>query len=728
MACETMTKNRPRVHILAWIPVILFLSFSAAIMDTIRWGGPYVIIPLAAWIGAAYGPKGNRVVLFGGLLLPLGLYLNGFQAGLNLDVYLISLLVCRICSSSRQLLDWVPNWHSKTLFFVVFFFLPLSLRIYDGDLLDPFRLVLGFDLYFVFLFFLFAAGLSDFRVKPLIISLSLGTVFGMLMDAAGWPPTAEALLGAKRAEWPILGLTELRSLRLHYGLNSPLAWLTGAGYFLSGRYVARFLKRGTGAIPPIWLCYGLLVFAGILALGSGLDRYLFSIVLQWPRYAALNFTGSTMTLILTSFMGGVFLRRRGVGIVLGLVGLFWYLNGLLMSDFDFSNPYIVIYLHQPLYAIAFGALGVKLRDRVTGQETFLFSWRWALYFLLLAIVLVPLFFETRNLSEKVALVVLCVIIVILSLTANYLRKRLAGLQAKEHSGWLSIVGIMVLASVAWEHVSEVVAILKTFQELILAFSSVSGRRLARMVDVNMALFAFFIPAYCWTFLGAVQGLLEQLPECIKDLYRLGIALKSTLVQKVHSTLKPNSNEVPDKSQEKHKAADLIRRITQGIRIMRHGILAVAILLPVVLLVIMNYPRDGFWVETKAFFRERIEEVRVVRDIPPVCSETSANPFLWQAALDYLGAKPILEADPCGYTGKIKTDWFITAEKPLQRARISIFIDRKLGAYSTQVFTYKQERRLGLIWVELADDSAEKKQIQAEIYSHANALASQVESN
>jgi hypothetical protein len=35
-----------------------------------------------------------------------------------------------------------------------------------------------------------------------------------------------------------------------------------------------------------------------------------------------------------------------------------------------------------------------------------------------------------------------------------------------------------------------------------------------------------------------------------------------------------------------------------------------------------------------------------------------------AAMAYIGSKPLIEADPCGYSGKIETDWFVSSRSPL----------------------------------------------------------------
>ena len=114
------------------------------------------------------------------------------------------------------------------------------------------------------------------------IGLAAAAAVGMVLDMFGWPPKADAILDARRAYLPVLGLTELKRLGVDYGLNSPLDWLTGMGYFWSGRFVARLMDKGLGVLPSPWRACGWVTLAGVLALGKW-DYYLVARVLDWPR-------------------------------------------------------------------------------------------------------------------------------------------------------------------------------------------------------------------------------------------------------------------------------------------------------------------------------------------------------------------------------------------------------------------------------------------------------------
>ena len=121
MSEENKVKRPSWLVPFAWVPVILFLSWSIQLSVKIQWGGPFIIIPLAAWLGASYGRNGFRAIILGGLLLPFGLNWGNSQFAMNLDVYLIALLFSWIASSNRPLLNWVPKFQSKAFFYAAFF-------------------------------------------------------------------------------------------------------------------------------------------------------------------------------------------------------------------------------------------------------------------------------------------------------------------------------------------------------------------------------------------------------------------------------------------------------------------------------------------------------------------------------------------------------------------------------------------------------------------------------
>ncbi len=489
MADKSMDMTKSARWALVWIPVLLVLSSSAWITDTIFLGGPYAIIPLAAWIGAAYKGKGFWAVMLGGLLLPLGLYLGPYSSGLHLDVYLVALLVCRMAASPLPLQDWVPRFDSKKLRVTAFVILPMTVVFYAGKLIGDLPLRLGFDLYGLFMLWLFAVGTAGRRATPMMIGLAVASVIGTALDMRGWPPQADVILEAQRAYLPVLGLSDLKHMGVDYGLNSPQGFLTGAGYFWSGRFIRRLWENGHEVLPSSWRACGWLSLASIFVL-SNWDYFLFAKVLDWSRYEAFNVMGSPLALLLVGLMAGVLLGRYGIGLMVGLVVLFWGLNGLVLSGFDFARPHIVFRLQEIVYAVGFGALGVRLRDIALCEETFLFSRRWVWY------------------TQKDAAQV--------------------------------------------------------------------------------------------------------------------------------------------------RAGGVINRLVRSSSYLRCGVLVLTIALPLTLLIIDVYPRHGLWSEIKDFYEDNNQAPPIIRKIPLECRGDSANPYLWQAAMEYIGDKPLIEADPCGYSGKIQT--------------------------------------------------------------------------
>jgi hypothetical protein len=239
----------------------------------------------------------------------------------------------------------------------------------------------------------------------------------------------------------------------------------------------------------------------------------------------------------------------------------------------------------------------------------------------------------------------------LAVLSRYLRKRFAAWRTQAHSGWVSLLGVIVLAAIAWQRAGEIAEAGRSVQEVLRNIAAVPVRDLARAVDGDMIFFVLFLLLYVWLFLTALQTLVKHLPAWIEDLKRL-------------------------------------------------------------------------WAEVKDFYEDHIQVPSVIRQIPPACRGDSANPFLWQAAMAYISNKPLIEADPCGYSGKIETDWFVSSQAPLQRTQLIFYIRQRLNEFALQVYADKQERRLGLIWVEIEDDRAARKQIAAAIFARAKALAAQ----
>ncbi len=722
MAGETTDSKKSSLRVLGWIPVIMVLSFNTWAMGTITFGGPYAVIPLAAWLGTAYARKGWWAVLLGGLLLPLGPYLGPYRSGLHLDAYLIALLACHMAVSQRPLRDWLPAFDSKKLWVAAMVLLPLSVVFYDGELIDDLPIRLGFDLYGLFMLWLFAAGAAGQRARSVVIGLGAAAAVGMTLNIFGWPPKADVVLGARRAYLPVLGLTELRHLGVVYGLNSPLSWLTGIGYFWSGHVVARLMDKGAESLPSPRRACGWILLAGVIAL-SRWDVYVFSRVLHWPDYSVFNFVGSTPALLLVGLMAGVLLGRGGIWLAAGMVVVFWWLNGLVMSGFDFARPHVVFRLEEVLYAIGFGALGVRLRDLALGQETFLFSRRGALYTLLLGAIVLSVLLGNSPVSEKIILLGVSAAVVGLAALSRYLRKRVDEWRGEAHGAWVSLLGVIVLAAIAWQRAGEIAEAGHSMLKVLRDVAAVPLHDLAREVDGDMIFFVLFVLLYVWLFLTALQTLVKHLPAWIDDWKRLWAGLKSLF--------KPNAKIAvvfaPQKDKATDRAKGVIDRLVQSSRFVRRGVMILAIALPLTLLVIDVYPRKGLWAEIEDFYQDHIQAPSVIRNIPTECRERSPNPFLWQAAMEYIGDKPLIEADPCGYhSGRIKTDWFVSAQNPQQRTKLSIYLDDKLTEGDVSIFPKKQELRLTLIWVEIDTHDAERNHIEKTIFSRAETLAAKTE--
>lgn len=707
----------PAWRTLGWIPVLFVLSFNFHITETITLGGPYAIIPIAAWIGSTYGWKGIWAVLMGGLLLPLGLYFGPQYSGFHLDVFLIALIAHHIAATGSLLKNWKLVVGSKTLPVAALIFLPMKVFFYDGELIDDLPVRLGVDFYGLLMLWLFAYGAAGRRAKPIMIGLTIASVIGFTLDILDWPPRPDTILDAHGVYVPVLGLSDLRHLGVEYGLNSPVGLLTSAAYFWSGRFVNLFLKTGSRALPSPWKSYAWLCFASVFALGTW-DSVLVK-VLHWPPYEVFNIMGSTLGLFPVAGMAGMLLERRGIGLIVGFVGIFWWLNGLVSSGFDFADPHIMFRVEQIVYVLGFGGIGIWLRDKALNKKTFLLPRYWVCYVLLIGAILFSVLVDRGRSTDKFVLLGVCTVIFCLDAVSGHLRHRFtAWVNQDEHSGWLSFLGIVVMVSVIWQSAGVIIQNVKDLFKAFRLIYAAPADYFKLSGDYNLIIFAFIFLGSIWLFLTAIHGLIKNLPAWIEDVMRMWEGVKTVFQPNGELNVRLS----PKKQLPQIQAGSLAKWLAPFSRYVRYGLLLLAVLLPLAMLIVSVYPRKGVWAELKEFYENTIELPTISREIPPQCSGGRVNRYLWQATMEYIGDKPLIEADPCGYTGIIKTDWFTNEKVSDQCLRLNFYIRKGLNESALNVYTYAKEKRFRFIWVESELEEVQEKQITQGIHARARKLA------
>lgn len=711
---------------LKWIPVLLLLAFQFRLTSSYVIYGPYVVIPLAAFLGHKYGKGAIWTVVLGGMLFPIGLKLGAYSSGRYLDLYLLAIITCYLASSPRSLQQWLPKLTSKKLLIAALILFPMAIVFYEGELFEDLPVILGFDFFDFLVVFLFAMGAAGRSAKSVIVALVVAGAIGITLKIMGWPPRANIILDAQKVYLPLLGLSELKNMGGYYTLNSTIDLLTCLGYFWSGYILYRFWEKGS--IPATSKFFWFWLFlAGFFALSS-LDYYLLIRELDWPRSPLLNITKSTLLLVLVCFMAGLLGKRRGLGFMVGMVVLFWVLNGIAISGFNFTRPYILFRPMEIVYVFSFGSLGIWLRNQLVEEEQAALSWNWFWYTLSFSALVFFAQINRFSLFETLLLLTIPTAIISLSMLTGYLRNRYSTLKVEGHGGWVSLLGMIFVAYLGWQKIGEVQ---KGFHELykqLQGMTALSMHELLKLFNSELGLFILFFLLYIWVLLNVLETALKSFTSWVEDFKQLWFWLKKLIKRDVKITIRlsPQKEDSADPD-----ARTVLRFIFGGIRYVNRTLLSIIIVLPLTLLVIEVYPEQGLLAKSKEFYTDNFDTPskvpKILLKIPDECKEYSANPYLWQAAIEYIGDKPLIEADPCGYKGRITTDWFITGQTPPQQTQLTFYIGRKMAVHGVDLYTQQKEKRLGVLWVEPeSNDDDQTERITQDIYKRADTLANQEE--
>ncbi|RLJ17920.1 hypothetical protein DJ030_13010 [bacterium endosymbiont of Escarpia laminata] len=431
----------------AWLPLILLLSCHVQLSDIIKLSAPWLILPLALWLGQRYGKMGLAVVAIGGLGLPLYLSYDAISLPAYPDIYLAALFLAWLAGRPEPLQRLASRTFPAWALPLILGLLALSLGLwgerYSGDI--KLQAVLHFRV--LLYLFVFSLGLSRVSLGVVLGSLIGVTLFGVLLDGLQLPRDAAVWLGAIRADLPLLGLTELKYLKLAFILDTPAELLAAIGYLLLGRT----LRQPQHAAMSQTLYPGLaVVLLGLLLLGLGreVNLWLVNAVVDpdYPRFWKLpvywRWFGVAEAIPLAALIAGRYLGYPGLVALLAGVVVMWGLEGGLRAGFELSQFRPYISLSTLLYVFGFGSLGIQIRARLEHRTVPWWSNAWAFYLLLVLIVLLQLW----PLEAPLDLLWLCALFVVItgaSLLVTRLWRWLAPL-SKRHTGWLALISLCLL--------------------------------------------------------------------------------------------------------------------------------------------------------------------------------------------------------------------------------------------------------------------------------------------
>ena len=358
-----------------WLPALWLLAFDWSLGPS-SFTPVFLIVPLAALLGARYGRRALRLVALGGLPLLLPLMSFRFVSlGSAPDVYAVALAVCALVVNERPLSEQAAERAAERVprfggwvFAAALVVLPMTLSLW-GTELGALRINVIVGLTGLFWLLLFLLGWSGFPARRAVAALALAVVAGMWLHAAVAPADGRMFFSGPQAELPLFGLTRMDYLWWDYRFDSPAAFLAGVAYFAAGRLWAEMLRTRAAPLAPRE-AWSLVLIVAALALGFVVNRAaLVAIGFEphvLPRYGFL--LGAPLALPLTGLLAGLLLGRRGLAVAVLAVPAFLVLDVFAMSGFRLPLREFAAPLHQPLCVLGFGLLGLAMRGRALGKE------------------------------------------------------------------------------------------------------------------------------------------------------------------------------------------------------------------------------------------------------------------------------------------------------------------------------------------------------------------------
>ena len=684
-----------------WIPA-LWLTALAWNSGPISFSPYLLAIPLAALLGARYGYRALWLAAIGGLpLLPPSMSYGWLTKVAALDVYVVAIAACVLAAQGRPLAERLPRIPRPAVLAAALVVLPTAFTVWGTDFLG---IRFGFSFVATFYFLLFLLGWSGFPVRWTIAALALGTVAGMWLETVV-PPDGRALFGGPEAELPLFGPTRLHLLSWDYRLDTPAAFLTGLAYFGAGRLWAAMLRTRT---PPLASPYAYALVLGLvaLALGSVLNSELLAAVglepRAPPRYALV--LGSPLALPLAGLAGGLLLGKRGAVAAVAAVAFFWALTALLLLYFRAPSQAWSIAAHEPLVAAGFGLLGARLRELALGIEA---AWpvrRWVLAGAL-CVLAAGFVAEAQSIIDLVLRLLGIAAVGAAALLARWLRARLGVMLKLNFEAWMAVLAVALFAVLLAGQAAALAGMARRLSQDGLAElweDIYRGRDEAVVVAGAFALLG--IVAY------ALEVLLKNAPVVLSDIFSWFRV--TPLPRFASSALWP--------------------RLAGGARWVRIGAFAAAVLPLLATTAYELYPKEGILASVRGLFQETREAPARPGELARSEPKTTANPQLWQAALEAVAGFPLVESDPA--RGRLLTGWKSDPGAPDVRTRMTLRVGTELKSYALDVKLVRQKRGPLGIWVQQEkywdatarkfvgfDTWPERQRIATEILARAVAL-------
>jgi hypothetical protein len=410
------------------VPFLPVLLVSAQIFPGMGIYLPLLLIPVGAWLGHRFGTAGFVTLLLGALLALGPVFSIGwFGVGGGLAIYFLSLAVCRAAMLPAPLAA-LPGesrvWKHPALLVVVLLFLPLSFSFSSWEIADG----VSAAWYVIFppllVFAMFLVGRAGLGAGRALAGLAVATAFGMLAAGFGW------------GEGVVKGAVSIR-----YQLDDLAMLITALSAFYAGGAV--FTPNDPNLDYPgnPWRHpYPVVALLVVIALMPNLTTPLLPEMPLTASYLGLH--GQYLALPLAAFMAGVLRGFAGLGFTLGLVLVLMLIGNL--GSLYVSERGLWLDLEQPIVAVTFAYLGLRLTDVMRGAHRAWPGKGWYLYAGLVLLFLPSLF----SLDEMIALLLpflTALAAALLAALALRLRQRLqaAGITITG-DGWLKLAMLVAI--------------------------------------------------------------------------------------------------------------------------------------------------------------------------------------------------------------------------------------------------------------------------------------------
>jgi hypothetical protein len=325
-------------------------------------------------------------------------------------------------------------FRNPAAFVLLLALLPLSIGLGAHELEDGGRLSLYLGFRPLFLFALLLFGLAGFLRHFAALGLVVATIAGAAIRHFQLDAALSAAIGAHvdpSAPW-------FNEFNLSYRWDDLAGLLTGLACFHAGRTLMEW-RAGRDEGAGFWQQpYLAIVVLTVVALSGTLVRQL---PVQLP--AELDFLGlygDYYALLIASFMAGFLRHHLGVAVALGL--LLVLLAASNATAFMLGQGGLSLAVEQPLLVIAYGIVGLRLRDLLDGTTTAFAAKGWVQYALLVVGGL-SIVTSISDLLDLAQAVLVAIGAAIFAGIVQWLRRRwvLAGIRITGE-GWLSLVVLL----------------------------------------------------------------------------------------------------------------------------------------------------------------------------------------------------------------------------------------------------------------------------------------------